>query len=115
MSILTNYYSLSDCINELIIKQFTKDDLIDGWLRLLDALPGDVVVINQLGKVINTAQKQYLDSNNNCIGVDIDLSSQEAGNKWKVRYHKMKDINTSIQFNGNFTTDDLIKYSLIFN
>lgn len=115
MSILSNYYNFNSCINELVIKQFDKNNVIEGKLTLMDALPGDVIIIDANGKVINTIQYQYLDGNGNCIGVNIDLSQCEIEGKWKVRYNKMKDINTTIEVTGDLSIDDLMIYSLIFN
>lgn len=116
MSILSNYYDFNSCINQLVIKQFSKKDLIGGKLILLDALPGDVIIIDEIGKVMNNViQIQHLDSNNNCIGVDIDLLQYEINGKWKARYNKIKDINTTLQVNEKLSMEDLIKISLIFN
>lgn len=107
-------YSLQSFNSQLIIKEFTKQDLQeDGTLVLLDAFPGDVVVINNQGRVIYTQQMQYK-QNANVSGVKIELSSYNIQGTWKVRYNKSSSIQANIDFT-NTTVDNLILYSLIFN
>ena len=106
-------YNLQSFNSQLIIKEFTKQDLQeDGTLVLLDALPGDVVVINNQGRVLYTQQMQY--KQNAVSGVKIELSSYNIQGVWKVRYNKSSSIKANIDFTGT-SVDDLILYSLIFN
>lgn len=107
-------YTLQSFNSQLIIKEFTKQDLQeDGTLVLLDAFPGDVVVINNQGRVIYAQQMQYK-QNDAVSGVKIELLSYNIQGVWKVRYNKSSNIKANIDFKEK-TVDDLILYSLIFN
>lgn len=108
-------YNLQSFNGQLIIKEFTKQDLQeDGTLVLLDALPGDVVVINNQGRVLYTQQMQYK-QNATDSGVKIELSSYNIQGVWKVRYNKSSSIKANIDFTNITNVDDFILYSLIFN
>lgn len=117
MSILKDFYDFDSCNSELKIKQFCLQDLKNNCLIIEDALPGDIIVINSNGKVVDVIQEQIITETGLSAGVNIDLSQHQikSGEIWKIRYNKMKDVNTTLVINGDLSSDDLILYSLIFN
>lgn len=112
MSVLSEKYNMQSFNSELVVKTFTKNDLIDGNLILNDAFPGDVVVINNEGRVLYAEQSEY--SENSISGVKINLSSYIVQGEWKVRYNKSSHVDATIKMDQN-TIDNLILYSLIFS
>ena len=111
--IINDGYNIQSFNNQLIVRTFTASDLDEeGCLILTDAFPGDVVVINNNGKVLYVNQIQY--NQGGVTGVKIDLSDYNVQGDWKLRYNKSSNVNANIYFQNN-NKDNLIIYSLIFS
>jgi hypothetical protein len=57
MSVLKDFYDFNSCNSELKIKEFTLKDLQNNCLIINDALPGDVIIIDNTGKVVNDIEQ----------------------------------------------------------